>query len=205
MTQAHDRPTPGHPSYKELGVNHSLNQIGRADSRLKAEPSDGSSFKRPALCPCTSGHDFADCCGPVLGGAPALSPESLMRARYTAFVSGDIEFLERTLAPEAKADFDRHAVETAMKGVEGLGFEVRSQDGGADGLEGTVEYVARFKSNGQNLAHHERAKFRCENGAWLYAEGEVNPKEPPRHVEKVGRNDPCPCGSGKKFKKCCGA
>jgi preprotein translocase subunit SecA len=27
----------------------------------------------------------------------------------------------------------------------------------------------------------------------------------PRHVEKVGRNDPCPCGSGKKYKKCHGA
>jgi uncharacterized protein len=26
-----------------------------------------------------------------------------------------------------------------------------------------------------------------------------------RHGPKVGRNDPCPCGSGKKFKKCCGA
>lgn len=25
------------------------------------------------------------------------------------------------------------------------------------------------------------------------------------NVEKVGRNDPCPCGSGKKYKKCCGA
>jgi len=28
---------------------------------------------------------------------------------------------------------------------------------------------------------------------------------PQAKVEKVGRNDPCPCGSGKKFKKCCGA
>ncbi|HJZ13258.1 MAG TPA: SEC-C metal-binding domain-containing protein [Acidobacteriota bacterium] len=26
-----------------------------------------------------------------------------------------------------------------------------------------------------------------------------------RNGEKVGRNDPCPCGSGKKYKKCCGA
>ena len=26
-----------------------------------------------------------------------------------------------------------------------------------------------------------------------------------RTAEKVGRNDPCPCGSGKKYKKCCGA
>ena len=31
------------------------------------------------------------------------------------------------------------------------------------------------------------------------------PAEPVRHdAPKVGRNDPCPCGSGKKFKKCCG-
>ena len=26
-----------------------------------------------------------------------------------------------------------------------------------------------------------------------------------RSTQKVGRNDPCPCGSGKKYKKCCGA
>ncbi|MBQ6892711.1 MAG: SEC-C domain-containing protein [Clostridia bacterium] len=30
-------------------------------------------------------------------------------------------------------------------------------------------------------------------------------KVPVRKTEKVGRNDPCPCGSGKKYKKCCGA
>src|SRR4051794_8424792 len=28
---------------------------------------------------------------------------------------------------------------------------------------------------------------------------------PPQRPGQVGRNDPCPCGSGKKFKKCCGA
>jgi len=28
-------------------------------------------------------------------------------------------------------------------------------------------------------------------------------REPARPQPKVGRNDPCPCGSGKKFKKCC--
>ena len=29
-------------------------------------------------------------------------------------------------------------------------------------------------------------------------------KQRPVHVEKVGRNDPCPCGSGKKYKNCHG-
>jgi preprotein translocase subunit SecA len=35
--------------------------------------------------------------------------------------------------------------------------------------------------------------------------GQSAPKKPVVNKEKVGRNDPCPCGSGKKFKKCCGA
>ena len=32
----------------------------------------------------------------------------------------------------------------------------------------------------------------------------VDAPEPRRNASKVGRNDPCPCGSGKKYKKCCG-
>ena len=31
----------------------------------------------------------------------------------------------------------------------------------------------------------------------------MNPLKPKQAEPKVGRNDPCPCGSGKKFKKCC--
>ncbi|MEK9660196.1 MAG: YchJ family metal-binding protein [Alphaproteobacteria bacterium] len=52
--------------------------------------------------------------------------------------------------------------------------------------------------------HHERSHFRRENGQWLYVDGEFNPKGQPLRVVKVGRNDPCPCGSGQKYKKCCG-
>ena len=35
-------------------------------------------------------------------------------------------------------------------------------------------------------------------------EGDAKPKTIKRETKKVGRNDPCPCGSGKKYKKCCG-
>lgn len=157
------------------------------------------------LCPCNSGQEFDVCCGALLRGEAATTPEALMRARFTAFVSGDVAFLERTMAGEAMADFDRPAVEKAMQGVEGLGVEVRTiSGGGPDDVEGTVEYVARFKSHGKPIAHHERALFRREDKAWLYIDGEANPKAPPRQVDKVGRNDPCPCGSGRKYKKCCG-
>ena len=34
--------------------------------------------------------------------------------------------------------------------------------------------------------------------------GDGTVKKQPRRVQKIGRNDPCPCGSGKKYKNCCG-
>ena len=33
---------------------------------------------------------------------------------------------------------------------------------------------------------------------------EAQKKKPVKNTEKIGRNDPCPCGSGKKYKNCCG-
>jgi SWIM/SEC-C metal-binding protein len=32
----------------------------------------------------------------------------------------------------------------------------------------------------------------------------LNPPKPATTEKKIGRNEPCPCGSGKKFKNCCG-
>jgi len=67
----------------------------------------------------------------------------------------------------------------------------------------------------------EMAKYvgeKCTENGWHYIIG-FEPDKPedisdlekllnPPHLvksEKIGRNDPCPCGSGKKYKKCCGA
>lgn len=130
-----------------------------------------------------------------------------MRARHTAFFTNRIgDFLFDTLSEEMKALFERGEVERSARDVQALGLEIRSTtDGGPEDETGTVEYVARYRVRGQVQAHHELATFRRENGRWLYANGEVNPKQAPRQVEKIGRNDPCVCGSGKKYKKCCGA
>ncbi len=158
------------------------------------------------LCACMSGRETDSCCGPVLAGQPAKTAEALMRARFCAFTSGNMDFLDRTLAPESKDDYDREELKETIENAKPQGLEVRKLEGGQDGdSEGMVEFVARLKVHGEPMAHHERAFFRRENGIWLYVDGEVNPKGQPRHVEKVGRNDPCSCGSGKKYKKCCGA
>lgn len=50
------------------------------------------------------------------------------------------------------------------------------------------------------MAKHEHGPG-CEHEH----EHEHEVQEPVRRAEpKVGRNDPCPCGSGRKYKKCCG-
>lgn len=175
-----------------------------------------------SACPCGSGLDFSACCGPLLAGTPAASAEALMRSRYTAFTRGDLAYLEQTLAPETRDSFNRAEIERIMREVTWLGLEIRpaptpaaadadtdtgaiAGDSTAAALTDTVEFIARFRRGQDTLAHHERSRFRQEDGVWLYVDGDLNPKAPPRSVVRIGRNDPCPCGSGKKYKKCCGA
>jgi len=66
-----------------------------------------------------------------------------------------------------------------------------------------------FSQVSQNLLHPERATFESEQPQASVTPpslSEKNSSSSAPHVsgEKVGRNDPCPCGSGKKYKKCCG-
>ncbi len=154
-------------------------------------------------CPCGSGASLDDCCGPIIAGAPAPTPEALMRSRYTAFVRGALEHVDRTHAPEIRDDFNRAEAERSAEECEWQGLEVKSASESGD--EGTVEFVARFKRGGQSFVQHELASFERRDGRWLYLRGEINPKPPQRQFTKTGRNDPCNCGSGKKYKKCCGA
>ena len=70
--------------------------------------------------------------------------------------------------------------------------------------EGEVEFICRFNQNGEEQVLHERSRFRRDEGTWRFVDGQLVKAKPLRRESpKVGRNDPCPCGSGKKFKKCC--
>src|SRR3569833_3134762 len=72
--------------------------------------------------------------------------------------------------------------------------------------EGTVEFIATYRQKGSKIAHHELGNFVRQNGRWYYADGKLfTPGTVRNEGPKVGRNDPCPCGSGKKYKKCCGS
>ena len=160
---------------------------------------------KTTACPCGSGKALDDCCGPYVAGEKnAPTAEALMRSRYTAFALGNAKYLHDTLAT-AQQDGDEMS-EDDLKAATWQKLTIRAtEDGGENDDHGIVEFAAHYKAAGTQQVHHERASFIRENGRWVYETGIINPKSAPVTSQKVGRNDPCPCGSGKKYKKCCGA
>ena len=158
-------------------------------------------------CPCGSDAAFADCCDKYISGrASAPTAEALMHARYASFVKGKIDFIEKTHDPKTREGFDRAAAEKWSKESKWLGLKILATKGGLEkDAEGVVRFIAVFEQGGQEYRHDEIATFRKERGEWLFVDG-VTPK-PDTFVKSgpdLGRNDPCHCGSGKKFKKCHG-
>jgi SEC-C motif-containing protein len=158
-------------------------------------------------CPCGSGSTFAACCEPYISGkARAPDPETLMRSRYTAYTLQDMPYLAETLHPGQRHDYDeagaaKWARESAWEGLEIL--DVTDTADNAD--NGKVEFRATYRRNGEKMLHHELAEFRKSGDTWYFFDGKlVGPGQFTRESPKIGRNDPCPCGSGRKFKKCCG-
>lgn len=154
-------------------------------------------------CPCESSQTYEKCCGPLIDdGKPAPSAEALMRSRYSAFALQKIDYLRKSFAPECRDSFNEKAVTSWSKNAEWQGLEIVNTEGGQEeDTHGIVEFVAHYTMNGEEEAHAERAEFRKEDGHWYF----VDRGEPVRRSEpKLGRNDPCHCGSGKKFKKCHG-
>lgn len=172
-------------------------------------------------CPCGSGIEYSKCCGPYLdGSAQPETAEQLMRSRYTAFTKADVVYLKKTLAPESLHDFDPKSTETWAKDSKWKGLEiVQTKKGTANDTRGTVEFVATYEVDGEGIEHHEVSEFRkSPEGRWYFVDGDSHThKEGHGHHHhhqqetfvraepKIGRNDPCHCGSGKKFKKCHGA
>ncbi|MFW5500666.1 MULTISPECIES: YchJ family protein [unclassified Maridesulfovibrio] len=157
-------------------------------------------------CPCGSGNAYESCCEPyITGKEPAPTAEALMRSRYSAFVVKNVDYLGDTLAPESKHDYDENQVKTWAETSTWLGLEIVSTSKGlSDDETGEVEFIAKFRQSGAIHTHHEASHFEKREGNWLYLDGDIVPPMPIKKDKKVGRNEPCPCGSGKKYKKCCG-
>ena len=166
-------------------------------------------------CPCGSGRPFEACCQPYLEGwASPPTAEALMRSRFVAYSQRAIGYLETTSAGEAAASFSKKDATAWANAATFTKLEIFATEHGAEADdEGLVDFAATYHEGGKVHVLRERSLFRREappggqpeqRGPWRYigrAKGQTVAREAPR----VGRNDPCPCGSGQKYKKCHGA
>ena len=112
------------------------------------------------------------------------TPEKLMRSRYEAFVKMDGEYLASTTTQTTSTDM------SVYKDIEWLRLDV------LDAHDDIVEFKAFYREDGEMKVLHERSRFVELDGEWKYVDGDL-------FKSKILRNDICPCGSGKKYKKCC--
>lgn len=156
------------------------------------------------LCPCRIGLDstlsYEDCCKPLHDNLKiAGSPEQLMRSRFSAFYKGIGQYIFDTVDKQYRgndsiSDFTQSAQSTDWCSLEVVSFDsVSEQD-----TSGTVEFKAHFIDNEKLHCLHEVSNFVKVGEQWLYTDGRYQP----RQTIKISRNDPCPCYSGKKAKKC---
>jgi SEC-C motif-containing protein len=117
-----------------------------------------------------------------------------MRSRYAAFALGDAAYLLQTW----HADFRPAELELDPR-IRWIGLDILASEQGAQWA--SVEFEATLLLSGTVSALRERSEFVCQQGRWLYTRGEeLKPSIAPW---RPGRNQPCPCGSGSKFKRCC--
>lgn len=160
-----------------------------------------------SLCPCDSGQQFSDCCAPYLKGQQSPPTAlALIRARYTAHTFANIDYIQATHHPDYRDEIDVSGTRDWAENSEWLGLEIKSTEQGTEtDRTGTVEFVARFNdARGRAINHHELSLFEKLDGEWYFVDAQTPKVEQVRRdTPKTGRNDPCPCGSGKKYKKCC--
>jgi len=157
-------------------------------------------------CPCGSEQPYSSCCEPAHNGScPSKTAEALMRSRYSAYVKKCIPYLGESLHPDHRDDWSEEDTITWADNSEWLSLEILATEKGLENdTEGMVEFVATYMEGKQKTRHHELSRFMKVNDKWCYVDGATPKPETIRNTTpKIGRNEPCPCGSGKKYKKCC--
>ena len=152
-------------------------------------------FTAPSLCFCRSGKEYKHCCAPFhLHTAIPETAEQLMRSRYTAYVLKNIPYIVSTTVPSQQTLLETHLLQEWANNTTWLGLEILKTEN-LTKTQSAVEFKAIFQGEEGELAHQERSIFVKIENRWYF----VDPT-----VSLPTMKQPCVCGSGKKFKYCCG-
>lgn len=163
----------------------------------------------PDNCPCGTGAPYEMCCG-MYHNNPGTAPtaEALMRSRYSAFALGKFNYIASTQKLKDSPKQSEKEIQDCSQTTVWQRLEILETEGGMErDKEGVVSFCAHFQE-GKHLGKlKERSLFKRVKKQWFYIGGEHDIEKSTPIIKnesvKIGRNDPCFCGSGKKYKKCC--
>lgn len=175
-------------------------------------------------CFCGQPKCYQECCQPCHSGlGPAKTAEQLMRSRFSAYVLQLVAYIAETYYPAVQSTAAIAEIAAFAGNAHFLALQVvASGDSAAidpdqfpalppaldlsamddlSAVQSVLSYV-HFKvwfliADKLHLLE-EHSRFVRIDGHWRYVDGVLLPHP----VLKIGRNDLCPCGSGKKFKAC---
>lgn len=119
-------------------------------------------------CPC-GGGSYQACCGRYHQGEVPDRAEKLMRARYSAYVLGLMDFVHASWHANTRPPLAELKHDAATKW---LGLDVKRHVPMQN--EATVEFVARYKVEGRAYRLHEVSRFVREQGCWFYVDGVIS-------------------------------
>lgn len=157
-------------------------------------------------CYCGEKVNFKECCQPIINGdRVAQTPNELMRSRYSAYATKNACYIFATYASSQQAnnqvtDIKAWAEETTWLSLTvHTASELTIEQASENSIE-TVQFTATYINAHAIYSMTELSRFLIENNQWRYLDGEVNAH---KKIRKIKSNEPCPCLSGKKYKRCC--
>ena len=153
------------------------------------------------LCLCGSGIVYQQCCGLFHAGEkiPATAV-ALMRSRYTAYVLRNVAYLQGTW----DASLRPKTIDFSRENITWLRLEITEiKKGEAKDSKGVVAFKAFYSQDDEEHVMNEISRFTKVNGRWFYLDGVIKAMGKVDLQTNLGKNAPCACGSGKKFKRCC--
>jgi SEC-C motif-containing protein len=151
-------------------------------------------------CFCGNPFPFEQCCQPIINGkVEAKNAEALMRSRFTAYMLKNYQYILDTYTSAKRTNLTIKQLSESAQDTQWLSLQVLAHQSQTHTAQ--VEFKAFYQVHNVYYVMHELSDFILESGKWLYNHGAMQKGSGEFSPE---RNSQCLCGSGKKFKKCCG-
>lgn len=147
-------------------------------------------------CPCGSAQDYDECCEPLHAFAKLpKTAEQLMRSRFVSFYLKKVDYIIATTTPAQQDLLDKSALQAWADTMNWTHLAVISHNT-VGKRHAQVHFKAYFDNGQGEQVHDERSAFVKVGERWYF----LDPTLPVSLTNK----QPCLCGSGDKFKACCG-